>query len=58
MCTKQSIINSLEMLAEEAFMKTMKYRFDPVIGPMHEKYLTNFNILIDYAKREGVKDVS
>lgn len=36
----------LQELREIAWHKAIKYRFDPVIGKMHEDYLNALNLLI------------
>lgn len=40
------------MLRDEAWQDTLKYRYDPLLGKTHEKYLENFNLLIEHAKTE------
>jgi hypothetical protein len=58
MCTKQCLISSLEMLREDAWKDSLKYRFDPLLGKTHEKYLVNLNVLIDHAKNEEERNES
>lgn len=57
MCTKDCLLSSIEMLRDEAWHKSLKYRNDPVLGKTHEEYLNNFNVLIEHAK-EGMENVS
>lgn len=52
MCTKDCLINSIDMLRQEAWQKAIKYRFDPVIGKIHEENLQNLNTLLDHATQE------
>lgn len=50
MCSKDCIINSIEMLRDEAWNLSLKYRYDPVLSGVYEKNLQNLNVLIEHAK--------
>ncbi len=52
MCSKNCIISSLEMLRDNAWNDAMKFRYDPLLGKTHDKYLQNLNTLLDHAKNE------
>ena len=52
MCSKDCIISSLEMLRDNAWHDAMKFRYDPLLGETHNKYLHNLNALIDHARSE------
>lgn len=52
MCTKECLINSIDMLRHDAWVNAIKYRFDPVIGKIHEKNLQNLNTLLAHATQE------
>ena len=56
MCSKNCLINSIEMLQISAWEHALKYRYDPFIGKIYEKQLENLNILLEQAK--GVKNES
>jgi hypothetical protein len=53
MCTKSCLINSIEMLRDEAWHQSLKYRYDPVLSKVHDKFLQNLNVLVEHAKSEG-----
>lgn len=50
MCTKQCLIDSIDMLRIQEWEQALKYRYDPVIGKIHEKLLKNLNDILEYAK--------
>lgn len=50
MCSKECLINSIDMLRNNAWQQALKYRYDPVIGKIYESQLDNLNVLLDHAK--------
>lgn len=50
MCSKQCLIESIEMLQYSAWEHALKYRYDPIIGKIYEKQLDNLSILLEHAK--------
>jgi len=53
MCTKECLLSSVYDLRDMAWNQALKYRFDPVAGPMHEKYLNMLNEIIIHNEKEG-----
>lgn len=43
-------IIALQGLRDFAWKKALKYRFDPVIGKMHDEYLTMLNDMVQALK--------
>lgn len=53
LCQKHGdILNSVKVLRDVSWHKAIKYKFDPVIGKMHEQYLEVLNAIIDSQKGE------
>lgn len=50
MCSKDCLINSIDMLRNNAWEQALKYRYDPFVGQIYEKQLENLNILLEQAK--------
>jgi len=50
MCTKQCLIDSIDMLRDNAWQHALKYRFDPTIGKIYEDQLKNLNVLLEQAQ--------
>lgn len=47
-----AIRNSIELLASVAFQKSLKYRFDPALGPTHSAYLEALKSILQTIKEE------
>jgi hypothetical protein len=57
MCTKQCLLISVYNLREFAWRQANSYKYDPVAGPMHEKYLKQLNeILVHQEKVEAINE--
>ncbi len=50
MCTKQCLIDSIDMLRDNAWQHALKYRYDPLIGKIYEDQLKNLNVLLEQAQ--------
>lgn len=49
---RQQAVNALKEVREIAFYYATKYRYDPLIGKIHNEYLTTLNELINNIKEE------
>lgn len=52
MCSKTCLINSIEMLREDAWEHALKYRYDPFVGKIYEDQLKNLNTILEHAKED------
>jgi len=50
MCSKDCLVNSIEMLRQDAWEHALKYRYDPFVGKIYEDQLKNLNAILDHAK--------
>lgn len=53
LCEKRGdIIHSLKVLRDVSWRNTIKYRYDPLIGRIHEQYLEGLNTIIESEKQK------
>lgn len=57
MCSKNCLVNSIEMLRENAWQHALKYKFDPVVGKIYEDQLKNLNAILDHAQEPQHENV-
>lgn len=58
LCEKHGeIIQSLKILRDVSWRNSIKYRYDPTIGKIHDQYLEGLNAIIESEKQGGENDV-
>ncbi len=43
MCTKDCLVQSINDLRDHVWLQAIKYKYDPAMGPAHEKILHMLN---------------